>query len=86
MKKPTIEYRWEAYYPETGKVFKRGPIRNDIGKVAKYAVELIDEIFELEDEGWVDKKKTSHLAPYWEDSKIRVLTRTISPWVEMEDW
>ena len=89
--KPIIEYRWEAYYP-TGAVghmdaltvFKRGPIRTDIDKVAKYATELVKEIAELDDD--TSESKSRHLAPYWKGARIRVLERSISPWTEVDDW
>lgn len=86
MKKPTTEYRWEAYYPvgvggrKNEEVFKRGPIRTDIDTVKKYADELTREIAELE---FPPSQQKRHLAPYWRGARIRIFTRTISPWTEL---
>ena len=79
-KKPTTEYRWEAYGPD-GVVFKRGPIRDDIAKVKKYVDELRTEIDALDVEVFPAPKR--HLAPYWRGAQIRILTRAISPWTEL---
>ena len=35
--KPIVEYRWEAYNPDTGAVAKKGPVRTELSKVLKYA-------------------------------------------------
>lgn len=82
-KKPTVEYRWEAYNPETGAVAKRGPIREDISKVRKYADEIQDGIRALGEHGSIEIDGW-HLAPYWDGLEIRIVTRTITPWIAME--
>ena len=81
MSKSTVEYRWEAYDVDTGKVEKRGPIRDDLAKVTKYKTEIEVGISNLNDGGI---HGGPHLAPYWANLKLRTLTRTISPWTEME--
>jgi hypothetical protein len=90
MKKPTVEYQWEAYYPDAGEyhpgngeVFKRGPIRDDIDKVTRYVNDLRREIADLELPKHPDSKR--HLASYWRGAAIRVVTRTISPWTEIAE-
>ena len=96
MKKPTVEYRWEAFYPATAdyateSVFRRGPIRNDLAKVAKYAVEIEDEITGLEGKTIEETARLypqagpRHLSPDWRGAKVRILTRTISPWTEVDE-
>lgn len=80
MKKSTTEYRWEAVGPD-GKVFKRGPIRTDLAKTKKYADEITGEIATDKEARLAGKR---HLAPYWNGAKIRIITRTITPWTEIE--
>ena len=70
--KPTIEYRWEAFDPDSGTVVKRGPIRTDLSKAAKYKSEIEVGIL------------NSTLAPYWNGLSLRIVTRTISPWTSMQ--
>lgn len=88
-KRSTIEWRWEAYYPigfgDSTKqhVFKRGPVREDLAKVKKYADELREEIADLELPEHPNPKR--HLSPYWRGAEIRILTRTLSPWTEVND-
>ncbi len=75
--KDTVQYRWEAYNPDSGAVAKRGPIRDDYSKVKKYADEIIAALPNAgkDVDGW-------HLAPYWEGLQVRIVARTITPWVE----
>lgn len=82
MKKPATEYRWEAVSAD-GTVFKRGTVRTDLVKVMKNVVELRTEIDALDTGIYPNPKR--HLAPYWRGAKIRVLTRTLSPWTEVND-
>lgn len=82
MKKDKIEYRWEAYHiDEKGKmhVFRRGPAREDLSKVAKAIKELQAEISDLNNNN-VPQNAKRFLAPYWRFAKIRVIKRTITPW------
>ncbi len=75
----TIEYQWEAFDPETGVVAKRGPIREDLSKVEKYADEIqagIDGMNGVQD-GWTP-------AIYWYGLKIRIKTREITPWAVLQ--
>lgn len=81
MKKPTVEYRWEAFGPDDGKVVKRGLVRSDRDKVVKAALDIRSEIENID-----NPAAKRHLAPYWRGLKVRVLTRTVPPWTEMEDW
>lgn len=74
--KPIVEYRWEAYNPDTGAVAKKGPVRTELSKVLKYADEIRGGIDGTVD-GW-------NPAPYWDGLKIRVITRVISPWTELQ--
>ena len=83
VKKTTVEYRWEAYYPETGEVFRRGTVRTDYGKVVKNANELIEEIATI---GFVTGMRDRFLASYWEGAEVRIVGRTISPWTEVIGW
>jgi hypothetical protein len=76
-KKNTVEWRWEAYNPDTGAVAKRGPIRTELEKVEKYALEIKGGI-----DGTIDDWNP---APYWEGLQLRIVTRTITPWVITND-
>ena len=76
-----VEYRWEAYHPDTGAVAKRGPIREDFEKVRKYAADIAVGIVSLdhrddEYDGW-------NPAPYWKGLHIRIVSRVISPWKDV---
>ena len=71
MKKSTVEYRWEAYW-EDGKVMKRGPVRTDLAKVEKYKEEIEHDIVH------------GGLASYWDGWKLRIVTRTITPWTALQ--
>ena len=79
--KPATQYQWEAFDPDDGSVVKRGIVRSDRTKVIKSALDIQSEIENID-----NPAQKRHLAPYWRGLKIRVLTRTIPPWTEMEDW
>ncbi len=79
--KDTTEWRWEAYNPETGAVAKKGPIRTDLAKVDKYAREIAEGIAGMGG----DIIDSWNPAPYWDGLKVRIVSRTISPWVVSEE-
>lgn len=81
MSKPTVEYRWEAS-DETGRVVKRGTVRTDLPKVIKSKLEIESEIRDLESADGV-AIQGRRLAPYWRGLRLRVITRTITPWEPM---
>lgn len=81
-KKPTVEFRWEAY-GDDGIVVKRGPIRDDLSKVEKYADEIRVGIESMKRND-PEARSTWTPAPYWADLNIRIVTRTISPWTSMQ--
>ena len=73
--KPTVEYQWEAFDPDTGQVVKRGVVRTDRQRVLETAAEIQSDITGIDD---VNRKR--HLAPYWVGLKVRIRTRTIEAW------
>jgi len=77
----TIEYRWQAYLPDTNVVAKQGPIRTDLSKVEKYVDEIRTGITNMDNgtiiDGWSP-------APYWSGLKIRIMRREITPWTELQ--
>lgn len=74
-RKPIVEFRWQAYDPTTGVVKKQGIIREDEGKAVKYAQEIVDGIRDLDCEQIRDTPGNT-----WYGLKVRIVTRTISPW------
>ena len=81
-KKPVTEYRWAALHPDDNHVVEYGTLRTDRKKAIDAATYMKDEIDHID-----DPERTRHLSrPYWRGLKIVLYTRTISPWVEMDDW
>jgi hypothetical protein len=79
MKKPVTEYQWEAFDPDTGKVVKRGIKRTSFTKVATAAIDMQNYIAGLPD----DKGHTRPLTPLMKGLEVRIMERTITPWVEV---
>lgn len=72
--RPVTQYRWEAYDPDTGNVFKRGMVRTELAKSVKNAMEIHEHIVE-----------GTRLAPYWHGAEIRIIARSITPWEQVAE-